>query len=451
LTRFPALRSTAAAAAFAATVLAAGPGWGAGLGLIRDAEIENTIRAYASPLFDAAGLDPDAVNVYLIQDKALNAFVAGGQNIFVTTGLLMRAENSLQVIGVIAHETGHIAGGHLARMADELRGASNQALIAQILGVLIAVGTGQGGAAVAVGAGGIHLAERTLLQYSRVQEQAADQAALQYLDRTRQSARGMAEFFDILGDQELLSAARQDPYVLTHPLTRDRAEFVRNHVAKSPNSGVAANPRFEEMFRRMRAKLVGFVEPVARTQQAYPDKDASLPARYARAIALYRAARLDAAVPLVDGLIAEEPKNPYFHELKGQMLFETGKVKEALAPYVESVRLAPNEPLLRTSLAHVQIELNDPALEHEALRNLMAALQKDTANPTAWRLAATAYGRNGDLGMSALSLAEFNLLTGKPVDARGQAIRAKRLLKEGSPGWLRAEDIERATDRARSR
>jgi predicted Zn-dependent protease len=436
--------------AFAASLLAAGPGWSAGLGLIRDAEIENTIRAFTSPLFEAAGLDPDAVNVYLIQDKALNAFVAGGQNIFITTGLLMRAENSLQVIGVVAHETGHIAGGHLARMADELRGASSQALIAQILGVLVAVATGQGGAAAAVGAGGLHVAERTLLQYSRAQEQAADQAALQYLDRTRQSARGLEEFFDILGDQELLASSRQDPYVMTHPLTRDRAEFVRNHVAQSPNSKVPPNPQFEDLFRRMRAKLVGFIEP-GRTRQVYPDKDTSLAARYARSVAYYRASRLDAALPLIDALIAEEPKNPYFLELKGQMLFESGRVKEALAPYTESVRLAPNEPLLRTSLAHVQIELNDPALEREALRNLMAALQKDQANPTAWRLAATAYGRNGDLGMSALSLAEFNLLTGKPVDARGQAIRAKRLLKEGSPGWMRAEDIVQITDRSRPR
>jgi predicted Zn-dependent protease len=192
----------------------------------------------------------------------------------------------------------------------------------------------------------------------------------------------------------------------------------------------------------MRAKLYGFVEPIDRTLREYKPEDNSLPSRYARAVAYYRVHQLDKALPLVDGLIAEEPKNPYFHELKGQMLFENGRVKDALAPYEEMVRLAPGEPLLRTGLAHVQIELNDPKLVKPALNNLKAGLSVDDANPTAWRLAATAYGLDNQMGMSALSLAEYNLRIGRLRDAGGQAARAERLLPRGSPGWLRAQDIQ---------
>jgi len=420
-------------------------------GLIRDSEIEITIRAFATPLFNAAGVDADSVRVYIINDRALNSFVAGGQNIFVTTGLLMRAEKPSQVIGVLAHETGHISGGHLARMGDELRNATNEALAATILGLLIGVGTGQGGAGMAAGAAGMHVAERSFLKYSRTQEQSADQAALKFLDQTHQSARGLMEFFNIIGDQELVAPSRQDPYVQTHPLTRDRMDFVRNHVEHSPYANAPENPSYVDMFNRARAKLVGFIESLDRTLKVYPESDQSLAARYARAIAYYRVSRLDRALPLTDALIAQEPKNPFFRELKGQMLFENARVREALEPYQESVRLAPNEPLLRTGLAHVQLELDDPTMIKPALSNLNAALQVDDTNAQSWQLAAVAYGRDNQLGMAALSLAEYNLLVGRRPDARGQAARAERLLPRGSPGWLRAQDIQVQTKNERDR
>jgi predicted Zn-dependent protease len=435
------LRVAASAAAIAAATVAAGTP-AAAQGLIRDAEIEHTIRDYTTPLFHAAGLDPDSVNIYLLNDRALNAFVAGGQNIFITTGLLMRAERANQIVGVLAHETGHISGGHLARMSEEMRHLTNEALAAQLLGLLVAAGAGNAGAGLAVGLGGLHIAERSLLSYSRTQESSADQAALNFLTRSRQSAKGLSEFFDILGDQEALVVGRQDPYVRTHPMTRDRAEFVKNFVAQSPLANAPEPARFDEEYRRMHAKLFGFIEPLDRVLKQYKTEDASLYSRYARAIAYYRISQLDKAMPLIDSLIAEEPNNPFFYELKGQMLFENGRVKEALAPYERMVALAPNEPLLRTSLAHVQIELGDAELVKPALANLRAALQVDNSNPVAWRLAATAYGRDNQMGMSALSSAEYNLRTGRLNDARGQAQRAERLLPAGSPGWLRAQDIQ---------
>jgi predicted Zn-dependent protease len=442
------LRVAAAATAFAVGTTAM-VSHASAQSLIRDAEIEHTIRSYTTPLFGAAGLDPDALKIYLLNDRVLNSFVTGGQNIFITTGLLMRAESANQIIGVLAHETGHIAGGHLARMADELRYVSREALAAQILGLLIAAASGNGGAAAAVGMGGMQIAERSFLSYSRTQEASADQAALNFLTATHQSAKGLSEFFDILGDQEALAVGRQDPYVQTHPLTRDRAAFVSNFVAHSPLANTPEPPRFDDEYRRMRAKLFGFIEPLDRVLKEYKPDDNSNYARYARAVAYYRVSQLDKALPLIDGLLAEEPKNPYYYELKGQMLFENGRVKEALGPYEEMVRLAPNEPLLRTSLAHVQIELNDPKLVKPALANLIASINADDTNPVAWRLAATAYGLDNQMGMSSLSGAEYNLRIGRLVDAKGQAQRASRLLPRGSPGWLRAQDIENETKNIR--
>jgi predicted Zn-dependent protease len=442
-------RAAASAVVVAAAALVATHSPTAAQGLIRDAEIERTIRSYATPLFNAAGLDPAALNIYLVNDRVLNAFVAGGQNIFITTGLLMRAESANQVIGVIAHETGHIAGGHLARMSDEMRHLSNEALAAQLLGLLVAAGAGNAGAGAAIGLGGMHVAERSFLAYSRTQEASADQAGLNFLTRSGQSARGLSEFFDILGDQEALAVGRQDPYVRTHPLSRDRADFVKNFVAHSPLSSTPEPPAFDEAFRRMHAKLTGFIDPIDRVVKTYKPDDNSIYSRYARAIAYYRASNLDRALPLVDSLITDEPNNPFFLELKGQMLFENGRVKEALPPYQKMVQLASNEPLLRTSLAHVQIELNDPSLVKPALNNLEAALQADPNNPTAWRLASVAYGLDSQMGMSSLAGAEYNLRAGRLNDARGQAQRAERLLPRGSPGWLRAQDIQEEAKRMR--
>ena len=295
----------------------------------------------------------------------------------------------------------------------------------------------------AAAAGGLQVTERTLLRFSRTQESSADHAAVRFLDRTRQSSRGLLEFLDILSGQELLQTNRQDPYVRTHPLTQNRIAFVRNHVARSPWSAQPVAPAFAAMYRRMVAKLDGFLQSPAVTLRRYKADDGSVPARYARAIAFYRRPNLAKALPLIDGLIAEFPNDPYFHELKGQMLFENGRIAEAVPDYQAAVRLLPDAPQLRTGLAHAQIELNRADLLPDAINNLRRALAVDRRYVLAWRLSATAYGRAGKMGLSAWSLAEYNFLIGRRKDARVQAARALHLLKEGSPAWLRADDIAR--------
>ena len=414
------------------------------LSFIRDAEIENTIRTYAAPLFQAAGLEPSDVRIYLVNDRSLNAFVAGGQRLFINTGLIMRSKHAGQVIGVIAHETGHIAGGHLSRLQAAIANSTAQSILALVIGAAAVIGTGRGDVGAAIVAGGQSMGLRSFLHYNRTQESAADQAALRFLDATGQSSRGLLEFMELLGAQDLLSADRQDPYLRTHPLSRERVDAVQAHLSRSPNRDKAQPARIQELHRRMLAKLYAFLEPVPRTLRRYADSDTGLAARYARAIAYYRKPDLGKALPLIDGLIAERPEDPYFHELKGQMLFENGRAAEALKPYETAVRLLPRSPLLRRGLAQVQLELGDPALIEPAIRNLRAAVQRDAEAPFTWRQLAIAYGRRGDMGMSAVALAEEALLKGDARQARYHAGKAGKLLPRGSIGWLQAQDILQA-------
>jgi predicted Zn-dependent protease len=420
---------------------------------IRDAEIEATIAGYATPLFSAAGIpDPSAVRVYLIQDDSINAFVAGGMNLFIYTGLLMKAERPNQVIGVIAHETGHIAGGHLARLPEALRTATIEAIVACILGLGGAAASGQAAAAAACQLGS-HIGTQSLLSFTRTQESAADQAGLSYLEATGQSGRGTLEFLGILSQQEALLSAQQDPYMRTHPLTQDRIDAVASHIQRSAYSDAPDRPEFVAGFKRMQAKLRGYTEPLARVLQRYPESDDSLEARYARAIAYYRPGQLDLrkALALVDGLIAEHPEDPFFQELKGEILLKgSGRARDALPYYEAAVRGAPASPLLRLQLAMAQIATEDPALVQKAIPELEDVVRQEPRNREAWHQLSIAYGRGGQLPMAALALAEKAAASTGPgarKQAKQQAQRAMQGLPEGSPPWLRAQDIYNQMDR----
>ncbi len=410
------------------------------LSLIRDAEIENTIRTYATPVFVAAGLEPSAIGIYLVNDNSLNAFVAGGQKLFINTGLLMRSENAGQVIAVIAHETGHISGGHLSRIRDAMKTSSAQSILAFVLGGAAIIG-GRGDIGGAIIQGGQELSKRNFLQYSRTQESAADAAAMKYLEATGQSARGMLEFFKILGDQELMSVSRQDPYYRSHPLTRERIQTVEDFISRSAFSDTPVSADFTIRHRRMKAKLHAFIDSPTYTLRRYKKTDTSVESRYARAIAYYRRADLDSALPLIDGLIAGQPDDPYFHELKGQILFENGRSAKAIPAYRKAVTLDPESPLLHTELAQVLIEANDPALLPEAIKNLIASISHDRTDGASWRQLAIAYGRQGKTAESSLALGEEALLQGNKKNAIYHAGRAEKLLPEGSRGWLQAQDI----------
>jgi predicted Zn-dependent protease len=413
-------------------------------GLIRDAEIENLVRDYASPLWKAAGLDADFVKIYLVNSQQINAFVAGGQRVFVNTGLLMKADRPNMVIGVLAHETGHITGGHLLRIQDALENATAQSIIGYVLGVAGAILTKNGGVAEAGMLGGESMGLRTLLHYSVGQEARADQAGMGLLDQTQQSGQGLLDFFRILDKEELMQPAQQDPYLRTHPMTQDRIDWVAEHVKKAAYSNAKDPPELIDRHQRMLAKLKGFLLPPGTVLQQYPETDKSSYARYARAAAYHRSSMDEKALVEMDSLLKEHPDDPYYNELKGQILFEGGHVAEAVPSYQKAAKALPDSALMRIELAQTELEnLNDDKMLKDALDNLRKAVKIDNSDADAWHQLGIAEGRSGNLGPAALALAEEGILTGDLRQASQQATRATQLLPRGSPGWLRAEDIRR--------
>jgi len=431
-----------ALALVAVTQLHAPPVDARSIGLIRDAEIEATLQAYSAPILEAAGLGADSVRIYIVNDPQLNAFVAGGMNLFLNTGLIMRSEDPSQLLGVIAHEVGHIAGGHLTRIPTAQRRAAAEMILATVLGAATAV-VGAPALGTAIMAGGSTYAQDGLMRFSRSQEQAADQAALTYLDRAGIPSDGLAQFFRILENQNVLAVSRSNPYAQSHPVTRERMQFVEQHAAA--RGDLTTPPAWTAAHAMMVAKLRGFLEEPREVLRRYEDDD-SLAGRYARAIAHYRLPDLQQGLADIEALLAEHPDNAYFHELKGQMLFENGQIEAAIEPYREAVRLAKDSALLRIGLAQALIESGDPAALRAATQPLEDALQREPTNPTAWRLLGIARGRDGEEGLSNLAFAEYALLIGKPEDARLYARRAESKIAASDPAWLRLQDILRVLE-----
>lgn len=438
------LRQILAALLLVAAIFVPSPARAQSMKLIRDAEIEADIRAMASPVWQAAGINPDDVRIVLIEDRRLNAFVAGGMNIFIHTGLIQATEDPLELIGVIAHETGHIAGGHLVRTKRAVENASIEAMLAMVLGVAAAVGTGDSSAGAAVISGGQHIAQRSILSFSRTQEASADQAGISFLRGAGLSPIGLYKFMQKLEGEELLPESRQTEYVRTHPLTRDRVEVMRHAVEQSRYGDRPAPADWVEMHHRVVAKLNGYLSP-ASALRSYRDDD-SVAGRYAVAIANYRRGQVAAALAGVDALLAEEPGNPWFHELKAQILFEDGKVAQAVPQYQAAVAAAPQSGLLHQALGHALLERGEKGDLEEAVTQLTRALSTERKSPEIHRLLATAYGQLGVDSMARLHLAEEALLQGDRATAKGQANAALKGLEPNTPAWYRARDILAAAD-----
>lgn len=417
------------------------------ISLVRDAETENTIRYFAMPLFKAANLNPKALRVHLVLDDRMNAFVAGGQRIFVNTGLLRSTDSANAVIGVLAHETGHIAGGHLAQMHENLRKASAQAVIGMLLGSAAAVASGDPGALVAGASVGQSVAQGSFLRYTSANESQADLAALRYLEKTGQSARGLLEVLGKLQDQELLlTGGLQDPYLRSHPLSQDRISAVREHMQKSPFANSPGDPNLALLHRRIRGKLNGYVDPPMRTLGRYAADDTDIEARYARIQAFIRLNRTDDALAIVDRLIELAPGDMFFHELRGDILYRGGRVGDSLPSYRQAVSLIEQQkgelPLIRLSLAQALLEIEGRDTALEARDHLKRVTSYEPWSPRAWRLMATAYGRTDDFGGAAYALAEEALLLGDRDGLTRNVARALELLPEVSPLRERVLDIK---------
>ena len=412
----------------------------AAAGLIRDAEIERTLKGMAGPIFQAAGYPPNGIDLYIINDRSLNAFVANGNNMFLHTGLLQTLETPEELLAVIAHETGHIAGGHQARRQINIRNARGPALLGVLVGIAAGV-AGGGGAGTAVLAGSQSVIQRTLLRYNRGEEAAADQAALDYLARARVDPIGLLKLLGRFRGQEVFNLGNVDPFVQTHPLSAERMQLVKRRVAEAAEREFPADPERDYWHGRMRAKLIGFLDSPERVLDRLEGEAETEEVLYSKAVALYRLPAMSEAIAATDRLIALRPNDPFYIELKGQILFETGYADQAVPLYRQAVRLAPGEPLLEAGLGRALLSLNRPEADAEALEVLQNARRRDLGDAVALRALATAYSRAGDQGMAALATAERYALTGHIKDAMLHARRAAATLPEGSPGWLRAQDI----------
>ena len=419
------------------------------LNFIRDAEIEQLIKDYLAPVLRAAQQPPGAIKLMLVGDRSFNAFVSHGRRMTIFAGAIIDSATPNQLIGVLAHETGHIAGGHLARLSQELPRAQAIAAIGTLLGAGALVGAAtsrnvvgmSGGAPMGILTAGSELARRSLLSYQRTEEAAADRAAVTYLTATKQSAKGMLEAFKRLADQQLFLASRVDKYLLSHPLAADRIAAIDAAARESPYFEVKDNPALVLRHDLTRAKLIAFLGGRDEVLRRYPPADSSLAARYARAIYAHRFSRGADAQGQIDALLKAQPNNPYFWELKGQNLLENTQAGAAIGPLRKAVSLAPGQPLLRVILGHALVSSGVPANVEQAIKELTVAIQRDPEVYEAYVYLAQAYEKAGRTADAELTVAESYFMAGAYEEARLIAKRAQARFPAGSPGWRKADDI----------
>ena len=428
-------------AILAAAMLAAQPV--AAQSILRDAETEAFLDEISAPLVEAAGLEPENVDIVLINDPSINAFVAGGQIVYIHSGLIDAADTAEEVQGVIAHELGHITGGHILRYGEGMASASRISLLSLIAGIGAAL-AGAGEAAMGIMAAGQQAAMGKFLAFSRTQESSADFAGAEYLSKAGISGRGSLAFFGKLLNQEYrygYSQSDEAGFYRTHPLSGDRISALREVYEKDPAWDRPANARNQAKFERVKAKLVGYIAKPSATLRDYPESDRTVPALYARAYAYHQNARVDRALDAADQLLAKDPDDPYFLELKGQVLLESGRPLEALEPLRRATALTNAEPLIASLFGHALIATEDDANFAEAERVLRAAVGRDRRNPFAWYQLGVVYAARGDTPRARLASAEQQVMSGQYGLALRSAQAAEHGLERGTPDWIRAQDI----------
>ena len=428
-------------AIFAALVLAAQPA--AAQSILRDAETEALLQDMAAPLVEAAGLKPGNVDIVLVNDPSINAFVAGGQVVYLHSGLIDAADTANEVQGVIAHELGHITGGHIIRSSEGMGTATNISIVSLLLGVAAAV-AGAGDAAMGVIMAGQQAAMGKFLAFTRVQESSADAAGVQILSDAGISGRGSLAFFKKLQNQEFrygFSQSDDAAFGRTHPLSGDRIARLREDYTVDPAWDTADDAAMQQRFERVKAKLFGYLSQPARTLQQFPESRTDVPARYARAYAYHKNAMVDQALAETQALLELNPSDPYFLELEGQILLESGKPDEALDALRQATELTNSTPLIASVFGHALIATEDAAHFDEAEQVLRAAVGRDRLNPFAWYQLGVVYAQQGDLPRARLASAEQQVMTRRYAEAIRSAQAAEIGLEAGTPDWIRAQDI----------
>ena len=432
-------------AAFAALLLAVQPlaAQEASATILRDAETEALLQELVDPLAEAAGLQRGAVQVVIVNDPEINAFVEQGQRIYINSGLINAADTANEVQGVLAHEMGHIAGGHSISIYSGAGKAAKIQLLTMLAGIAAAL-AGAPEAGSALSALGQQAALGTFLGFTRLQESSADAASVRFLSKAGISGKGSISFFHkIEGEEYRYGMQHNDEaaYASTHPLAPDRIERLQADFEKDPAWNKPPDPVQQTRFERIKAKLYGYLATPAQTLQHYPPYMTGVPARYARAYAYHKDARMDEAVAETDALLASAPNDPYFLELKGQVLLESGKPAEALAPLRRATELTGNNPLIASTFGQALIATEDTAHYDEALKVLRAAVARDRENPSAWYELGVVYAAKNDMPRARLASAEQQIMSDLPRAALSNAEFAENALPSGTPDWLRAQDI----------
>lgn len=411
--------------------------------VILDDETETIVADWVSKLFRAANVRSLRPKIHIIVDPEVNAAAAPGGNIIINTGFILECHDVGHFIGVLAHEVGHVASVH-SDMGEAFNEGLVPAAAALLIGGLATAATGDPNALIAGALGGQHLLERTMLRFSRTQEVSADHAAMTYLDRLGWPSVGLMSFFKILEEKTPAFASQISKYALTHPLTNERIISVRAHIEKSPLKNAQFPEEMEEKFQCIKAKLSAFMEKPDQVLRRYPPHRQDAAARYAHTIMAYRQSKIEDALAQLDKLIQKTPSNPYFHELKGQILFDHGRIQESIASFKNAKTIKPQSLLFSLLLAQAYLESKTSQDWQEALRLLLAFSSKNHENPFVWRLLATAYGRLDNPGMAKLALAEEACALKKGPEAKAQLAHALKLLPKNSPGYLRAQDLARS-------
>jgi predicted Zn-dependent protease len=420
--------------------------------VLRDTESEQLLRDYTRPILRAAGMEKQNIQMVIINDSTFNAFVADGRRIFVNYGAILQSETPNQIIGVLAHETGHLAGGHLSKLREQLSNAQTQMIIAMLLGAgALVAGASRGSnsagnnglanAGAAAIAGPQEMIRRSLLSYQRQQEENADRAGVKFLTATQQSPKGMYETFKRFTSESLFAARGADPYLQSHPMPAERVAALQEFASTSPYWDKKDDPALQLRHDMVRAKISAFMERPELVYRRYPLTNDTMPARYARAISTYLHGDLRSALAQIDLLIQVQPANPYFYELRGQALLEGGKPAEAIVPLRKAVQLSNNAPLIEMLLGQALVASDNKAYADEAIAILRAAVGRETEAPMGYTQLAMAYGRKGDYAQADLASAQAAFLRGDNKTARDLASRAKTRFAVGTPGWVKADDI----------
>ncbi len=415
------------------------PGTSRAQTILRDAELERSLRELARPIIVAAGLSPAQVKILVLDDSSLNAFVLNSQTIMIHSGLMLKMTRPEMLQGVIAHEVAHIANGHLTRRPENARNARNAAMIGLALSAALATQSPSAAAGVAIGTQSS--AQRVFLSHTRAEEASADQSGLRYLSRAGIDPSGFVEVLEIFSGQEALSAGRQDPYVLSHPLSRDRLRAARGYAAAYGKGISGTDAASAYWYGRAHAKLSAYLRNPGWTLRRIKKGDTSDAALVARAVANHQARKTGPALAAADQLIAKRPDDAYAHELKGWILLESRQFGAATSAYARAVELAPSQPLILAGYGRALLAQDTAASNAKALQVLEKSRSVDPVNPSMLRDLGLAYARIGETGMASVVTAERYALSGRLKDAAIHAKRASGLLPRGSTGWRRAQDI----------